>query len=59
MRALGSRISAGLAAPSWDIPTLVLTGDADKFIKVCGVDILPPASLLDAQHVMNLSETGP
>ena len=34
MRALGSRISAGLAAGSWDVPTLILTGDADKFIKV-------------------------
>ena len=34
MRALGSRISAGLAAGSWDIPTLILTGEADKFLKV-------------------------
>ena len=34
MRALGDRIAAGLAAGSWEVPTLILTGDADKFIKV-------------------------
>ena len=33
MRELGGRIGAGLAAGAWDVPTLILTGDADKFIK--------------------------
>jgi len=27
MRALGDRISGGLAAGSWDVPTLILTGE--------------------------------
>lgn len=34
LRQLGTRLAAGLAAGAWSVPTLILTGDADKFIKV-------------------------
>ena len=52
MRALGSRISTELAAPSWDVPTLILTGEADKFMKVCGGVwcCLPQTQTLNARN---------
>ena len=36
--ALGTRLAAGLAAGAWSVPTLILTGDADKYIQVLGKD---------------------
>ena len=33
LKTLGSRLEAGLAAGAWNVPTLILTGDADKFIQ--------------------------
>ena len=34
LASLGARLTAGLAAGAWTVPTLILTGDADKFIEV-------------------------
>ena len=34
LKSLGTRLTAGLSADAgWDTPTLLLTGDADKYLK--------------------------
>lgn len=52
--ALGARLAAGLAAGAWSVPTLILTGDADKYIKVLSeARALRPGALLRKERVLS------